>query len=62
MHDKITVRIPTEVAEAFEQFLEERPDCGDTRQDAMRYILRDWLIGQGYLALPPRQETSTGGR
>lgn len=52
MEDKITVRISPELADAFEEFIKSYPDGTKTRQDGMRHILRDWLIGQGYLELP----------
>lgn len=52
MEDKITVRMSPELANAFEEFMKSDPDRARTRQDGMRHILRDWLIGQGYLELP----------
>ncbi|MAN46122.1 MAG: hypothetical protein CMF04_07970 [Hyphomonas sp.] len=56
MEDKITIRISPELADAFEEFIKSCPESIKTRQDGMRLILRDWLVGQGYLELPPDRE------
>lgn len=56
MSDKITIRISPELADAFDDFIKSHPDPMKSRQEGMRYILRDWLIGQGYLELPPNRE------
>ena len=52
MQDKITIRVPTELAQGFDAFIKANPQANKTRQEAMRFILRDWLLAQGYLGSP----------
>jgi len=56
MQEKITIRIPSELAGAFEQFVKTCPDPIKSKQDGMRFILRDWLAWRGYLEMPPRRK------
>lgn len=39
-------------------FLTEQAKAGNpmTREQALRHILRDWLIGHGYLEMPPDRD------
>ncbi|WP_421950064.1 hypothetical protein [Pelagibacterium sp.] len=60
MKDKITVRIPPELAEAFKIFIEKPPVSIQTRQDGLRYILHDWLHVHGYLDLPSETKNGAG--
>jgi hypothetical protein len=51
-----------DLIEALERFIahrDEPPRGRMTHNDALNVILRDWLIGQGYLDLPPDQGTIT---
>ena len=52
MQDKITIRVPTELAQGFDAFIKANPQTNRTRQEAMRFILRDWLLAKGYLGSP----------
>lgn len=51
----ISVELSDELLEGIEQFVADRnePPRGKmTYDDAVNVIVRDWLMGQGYLALP----------
>ena len=56
MQDKITIRVPTELAQGFDAFIKANPQANKTRQEAMRFILRDWLFANGYLESPCEDE------
>lgn len=49
MQSKITFRVPEDLAHGFDAFIAENSQTNGTRQDAMRFILRDWLLAKGYL-------------
>ena len=50
-----SVRMEEELLDGIEQFIADRdePPRGKmTYEDAVNVIVRDWLTGQGYMALP----------
>lgn len=50
-----TVTLEAELLEGLDRFIADRnePPRGQmTQEDAINVILRDWLMGQGYIALP----------
>lgn len=51
----VGLRLYPDMEEAIDRFIAEEPDA-PTRPEALRRILRDWLIGHGYLELPPPKE------
>lgn len=61
MDDKITVRVTSDIAEAFESFMKTCPDPLKSRQDGLRFILRDWLTGRGYLEYSSKSENKHDG-
>ena len=51
----MSVDLDAELLAAMEKFIADRdepPNGKMTHADAVNVILRDWLMGQGYLALP----------
>lgn len=49
------IALDDDVLEALDAFIadhEAPPAEPMTRQDALNIIIRDWLMGQGYMALP----------
>lgn len=49
------VKLDEELLDGVEQFIADRnqpPQGKMTHQDAVNVIVRDWLMGQGYMALP----------
>jgi len=49
------IALEEELLDGIEQFIanrDEPPRGRMTHEDAVNVILRDWLMGQGYLALP----------
>ena len=59
MENKITVRVPLELARGFDAFLKSDPDASKTRQEAMRFILHDWLSEKGFLDRPCKKGNDT---
>ncbi|WP_152664547.1 hypothetical protein [Devosia geojensis] len=51
MRNRITIRIEDDVAEALERFISEGPSDFRTKQDAYRFVVREWLVTKGYLML-----------
>ena len=52
-----TVALEQELLEGIERFIahrDEPPREKMSHDDAVNVIVRDWLMGQGYLALPDR--------
>lgn len=61
MNDRITIRLDPDMVEALQRFLAEgEVDCR-SRQDAFRYIVRDWLTEAGYLEQPPPRQAAAQG-
>ena len=52
----VTVRLQPDLLDAVDQSLAGVPDA-QTRPEMVRYILRDWLVGHGYL---PHREDPEG--
>lgn len=51
----ISVKMEDELLDGIEQFIADRdqPPRGKmTHEDAVNVMVRDWLMGQGYLSLP----------
>lgn len=51
----MSVKLDEELLDGIEQFIADRdepPHGKMTHQDAINVIVRDWLMGQGYLDLP----------
>lgn len=48
--DRITIRLSPDVAEALNRYLADEGGKVRTRQDAFRYITREWLVHNGYLS------------
>lgn len=51
----MSVKLDAELLDGIEQFISDhdQPSHGKmTQEDAVNVIVRDWLMGQGYLALP----------
>src|SRR5690554_6244916 len=60
--DPGSIVIEDDLLAALERFISHRdepPRGRMTRTDAINVILRDWLVGQGYLELPPDQGAIT---
>lgn len=56
------IDLDQELLAGVEKFISDRnePPTGQmTHTDAVNVILRDWLMGQGYLALPGDPDTIT---
>lgn len=49
--ERVDVRIDRSVLEAMDAFAASEKDA-PSRPEAVRRILRDWLIGHGYIASP----------
>jgi metal-responsive CopG/Arc/MetJ family transcriptional regulator len=56
MNDRITIRLDPDIVEALEKFLVEEDVNCRSRQDAFRYIVRDWLTESGYLGQQPSKK------
>lgn len=52
----VNVRMPPDLADAISKFVADQDPQLPNTSEAIRAILRDWLIGHGYLDLPPEQE------
>ena len=51
----MSVKLDEQLLDGLEQFIADRnePPRGKmTHEDAVNVIVRDWLMGQGYLSLP----------
>lgn len=57
MQPKITFRVPDDLAQGFEAFIKDHSQTNGTRQDAMRFILRDWLFAKGYVGSGDKRGT-----
>lgn len=44
----VTVRIPPDVLAMLDEFASQEPDT-PSRPEALRRILRDWLVNRGYM-------------
>lgn len=54
---RIGVRLSPEIISALDKFLEVNQEAKFAdRSDLLRTIIRDWLIGAGYLENPPDRE------
>lgn len=49
MSERITIRIDNDVEEALDRFISLEGAGLRTKQDAYRFIIRQWLMQQGYL-------------
>jgi hypothetical protein len=50
-----TVKLDEELLDGIEQFIAARdapPQAKMSHEDAVNVIVRDWLMGQGYVSLP----------
>lgn len=52
----VAFRISPDIAEGIDAYVGDQEPPPPNRSEAIRYILRDWLIGHGYLELPPARE------
>ena len=43
------LRLPDDLREAVDRYVADQPDPKPSRSEAIRYALRDWLTGLGYL-------------
>lgn len=48
--DRITIPLTRDIVEALKRFADDEGDKVRTRQDAFRYIVREWLVANGYLS------------
>ena len=51
----ISIKLDEELLDSMEQFIADHdapPRARMTYDDAVNVMVRDWLMGQGYLALP----------
>lgn len=48
--DRITIPLTPDIVEALNRFTSDEASKGRTRQDAFRYIVREWLVRNGYLS------------
>ena len=58
----MTVHIDDELLDGLEQFIDDRnePPRGKmTHEDAINVVVRDWLMGQGYVPLPNDPDSIT---
>lgn len=53
--EPLTVRAPRDLLEALDAFSADEPDR-PSRPESVRRLLRDHLIGLGYIDLPPAKE------
>jgi hypothetical protein len=56
MIDRVTIRVTADVAAALELFIADELLPKQSKQDAYRHIVRDWLTDHGYLNLPHDRE------
>lgn len=47
--EEIRTRVPRATLDGINAFIAAQPDPKPSRPEALRIILRDWLIGGGYL-------------
>lgn len=57
--EPITLRLPRDMLDALARFSAEQPAPQPSRTEALRIILKDWLVGSGYL--PAGQESEANG-
>jgi len=43
------VRLSDDLSEGIDRYIADQPQPPPTKSDALREIIRDWLIGHGYL-------------
>lgn len=62
MQQRVTIRIDQDIADALDAFVCEQTFAFKSRQDAYRFIIRDWLIARRYLAAsdPVRPASGAG--
>lgn len=53
--EPVTLRLPRDILDALERYRREQ-DSIPTRPEAVRQMMRDWLVGHGYLKIPPDQD------
>lgn len=53
--EQLNLRIQRDALDGIDAFASDQEDK-PSRTEAVRRILRDWLIGHGYLAMPPDRE------
>jgi hypothetical protein len=56
-----SVKLDEELLDGVEQFIADRdePPLGKMSYDAVNVIVKDWLMGQGYIPLPGSPEPIT---
>lgn len=52
--EEVRSRMTRDLLDGISKFASEEPDT-PARSEAVRRIVRDWLIGHGYLPLPPEE-------
>jgi hypothetical protein len=52
MNERITIRLTDDVNGALERLRQDKVMPMQSRQDAFRYIVEDWLAERGYLPRP----------
>lgn len=53
--EPLTVRAPRDILDALDAFSADEPDS-PSRPESVRRLLRDHLVGLGYIDLPPARE------
>lgn len=53
--EQLNLRVQRDALNGIDAFAAEQEDK-PSRTEAVRRILRDWLIGNGYMPLPPDKE------
>lgn len=52
---QVQVRLQPDLLAALDAWIAEQPEPKPSRPEAIRYALRDWLIGMGMLALDDKE-------
>lgn len=60
MEKRVTVRVDAPLAEALGAFMSNGVAPMVSKQDAVRFILRDWLSSRGYAPLADQENVSNG--
>lgn len=60
LEKRVTVRIDAPLAEALGAFMASGVAPMVSRQDAVRFIMRDWLSARGYAPLADQAKASNG--
>lgn len=53
MDERVTIRVETDLSTALEKLVADGTVPARSRQEAFRYIVRDWLTARGHLQHAP---------